>query len=978
LLLNCHLALKSNYRSKGEEITGSTVGFTKTSVTKRSAIKSTLKMSDSLKHGFKIPAEQQAIRDKRFHPSGTFVEFPIEDVETSIPARFEKIVSRYPDQMAIQCDDQAITYKKLNQAADRLAHYLRQHGVQAGMPVGICVTRSVEMAIGILAILKAGGAYLPLDPAYPQERLSLMLEDSRALLIVTQDRLVQKLPSHGYRVVYVDATDTLNNPLEYTSKSQVNAGHLAYVMYTSGSTGTPKGVKISHANVLKYLQAINSKLCINPNDVYLHTASFSFSSSVRQLFLPLLHGAKILIATHEQTRSPRLLLELIRNRGVTVCDTIPSFWRHLIQSIELLEPELRTALHESKLRLLLFSGEILSWDIPKALVGKFGDQTRMVNIYGQTETIGTSVYSIPTEPNSRNGTVPVGRPFAGTQIHILDSQRQPLPIGVEGELYVEGPCVGCGYLNRSELTAESFMTNYLSDRTTTTIYKTGDLARYLPDGSIEVIGRIDDQMKIRGIRVEMGEIEWTLGQHPAVREVVVIAREDHNGEKQLVAYVVSDRDSSLSAGKLHWFMKEKLPEHLIPSRFVFLPKLPRTPNNKLDRRALPLPDSKRPDLADPFIHPRNKVERKLAKIWVKVLGIRQIGVHDDFFELGGHSLLAVRLVCEMERRFGKRIPVATLLTSPTIAELAHVIPELNKAVPSLLIVIQPEGSKPPFFCAHGTDSYVQLARYLGPDQPFYGLAQHLEGRKVRHTRIEDIAAHYLREIRTVQPEGPYYIGGHSLGGLIAFEMTQQLQQQDQEIALLVLLDTRPPRIHPSGTSGTSAKSAAEQNFNCFSMRSLKRELYFLRQRVKETLQKDTKTVVCDVYHRLGIPLSPRLQTFYVDQVVYGRIYPKAQSSYVPQAYSGRAVYLKSAETQGRVAGWKELMTEGLEILPVPGDHLSMLVEPNVRRVAETLKECLLKAQASVHSTKQSQTRSSEDRREERPTSVGRESKATSL
>ncbi|MGH7816780.1 MAG: alpha/beta fold hydrolase [Candidatus Binatia bacterium] len=480
------------------------------------------------------------------------------------------------------------------------------------------------------------------------------------------------------------------------------------------------------------------------------------------------------------------------------------------------------------------------------------------------------------------------------------------------------------------------------------------------------------------------EIDDVLMAHPAVEQAVAFAVAHPTLGEEVAAAVVLRPGRRAEANELRTFVAAKLADFKVPRQVVIVGEIPKSPTGKLQRTGLAESlgvlaiDQLSTGVKVEYEPPQTKLEKKIAGIWKQVLRLERIGRHDNFFHLGGYSLLAVQLVRALEKRLGKSIPVTTLLNAPTVAELARVVPEQNEATPSPLIAIRPDGSNPPFFCAHGTDSYLQLTRHLGPDQPFYGLAQHLEGRKVRHTSIEDIAAHYLRAIRTVQPEGPYYIGGHSLGGLIAFEMAQQLQQQHQEIALLVLLDTRPPRPHPSGMNGTSAESGAEQNVNRFSMRSLERELYFLRQRVKETLQIDKKMVACDFYHRLGIPLSPRLQTFYVDQVVYGRIYPKAQSSYVPQLYSGRAVYLKSEDAREDVYGWQKLMTEGLEVLPVPGDHLNMLVEPNVRRVAETLKECLSRAHAGVYSAKQSRTRTSDDRGEERPTSVGGEITTTSL
>ncbi|MBM4297805.1 MAG: alpha/beta fold hydrolase [Deltaproteobacteria bacterium] len=345
-----------------------------------------------------------------------------------------------------------------------------------------------------------------------------------------------------------------------------------------------------------------------------------------------------------------------------------------------------------------------------------------------------------------------------------------------------------------------------------------------------------------------------------------------------------------------------------------------------------------------YLAPRNSAEEKLERIWAKVFGLDRVGIHDDFFDLGGHSLLAFRLISEVELEFGKAIPVATLLECPSVAQLAGALPTLSETGGSPLIAVQTSGSKPPFFCAHGADSYARLARYLGPDQPFYGLAQHLVGSRVHHTSIEGIAAHYLKAVRTVQPVGPYYIGGHSIGGLIAFEMAQQLRRLDQLVGLLVLLDSgSPPRSSAIMAANRVRHFRWEYAFNKFDIRHLKKVSWLARRWLDETLRLKAKALTCNVYHYLGLPLSPELKDFYVDQVVYGKIYPDAHRRYAPRTYSGRAVYFKSEDARERVAGWQKLMTRGLEVRPVTGSHLTMLVEPHVKGLAEALRECLTEA-----------------------------------
>jgi thioesterase domain-containing protein/acyl carrier protein len=561
-----------------------------------------------------------------------------------------------------------------------------------------------------------------------------------------------------------------------------------------------------------------------------------------------------------------------------------------------------------------------------------------VNRLGTTETGNVRWYFLDEQTEIPGAIVPVGYAIAGTEVFLIDESGDRLKHDQVGRICVKSRYLSPGYWKRPDLTRAVFFPDPTGGDER--IYVTGDLGRMHPEGCLEFLGRRDSQVKLRGLRIDLQEIEARLAQHAAVKENVVDVIEGENGENRLIGYVVAVRAQILTVSDLRQHLKQALPDYMIPSAFVFLDALPLTPNGKVDRRALPEPDKSRPEIDTAMVQPRTTVEEKLAKLWTELLSIDKIGIYDNFFELGGDSLLAIRLVGEANKRFGKNISVATLLSSPTIAEMASTLSKKTMAAPSPLIAIQPHGSKPPFFCAHGTDCYLNLARYLGPDQPFYGLAQHLEGKRVRHTRIEDIAAYYLREIRTVRPEGPFYIGGHSLGGLIAFEMAQQLRQLGQEVALLVLIDTRSPVVRPLHTSRMFAEHRADD----FSRHRVREKLYFLRQRLKRNLGKDVKALACEFYFRTGKPLPPSLQTFYVDQIVYGKIYAEAHRNYVPRSYTGRAVYLKSDEAHDHVDGWNKFAAQGLDVHSVPGDHLTMLDEPQLQSLADTLRQCLIDAQ----------------------------------
>jgi aspartate racemase len=674
------------------------------------------------------------------------------------------------------------------------------------------------MVVGLLGILKVGGAYVPLDPTYPKERLSFVLEETQVPVLLTQKRLVEQLPEHESRVICLDTDwETIATESEENPVSDVTPQHLAYVMYTSGSTGKPKGVQITHANVGHYIQAINKVLLVNANDVYLHTASFSFSSSVRQLMVPLSQGATSIIATREQTKNPLSLFELIQKRGVTVSDTVPSVWRYGLQALDNLDEVSKQTRLDSKLRLILLSGEITPCQLLKQLRNNIKNQPRFFNIYGQTETIGNCAYPVPDEFDPEQGYVAVGYPYPHNQAYILDDHLQPVAVGEVGELHMAGACLARGYLNRPDLNAEKFISNPFVEtqlsgsEPTERLFKTGDVARYLPDGAIEILGRVDFQVKLRGMRVELGEIESVLEQHPTVKEAVVTAREDKSGDKRLVAYIVpkllSDEISqTVFTKELRNFLKEKLADYMVPSAFVMLSTLPLTPNGKINRTALPAPDQVRQEPEETFVAPQDELELQLTRIWEKVLGIQPIGVRDNFFDLGGHSLLAVQLFAEIEKIVGTNLPLATLLQASTIEELARVLGKKEWSAPwSSLVAIQPGSSKPPLFCVHPIGGnvleYLNLLPYLGKEQPVYGLqAQGLDGKQTPLNRVEDMASYYIKEIHTVQPEGPYFLAGFSFGGAVAFEMARQLHAQGQKVAWLALCDTHSPKLRENHVS----------------------------------------------------------------------------------------------------------------------------------------------------------------------------------
>jgi aspartate racemase len=889
--------------------------------------------------------------------------------ESCIYKRFEAQVEQTADAVAVVYEDKQLTYRELNARANKIAHYLQALGVKPDVLVGICMERSLEMVVGLLGILKAGGAYVPLDPTYPKERLSFMLTETQVPVLLTQKPLVEQLPQHESRVICLDTDwDAIAKESEENPVSEVTPQHLAYVMYTSGSTGKPKGVQINHANVWHYIQAISEVLQVNANDVYLHTASFSFSSSVRQLMVPLSQGATSIIATREQTKNPLSLFELIQKQGVTVSDTVPSVWRYGLQALENLNEVSRQTLLNSKLRLILLSGEITPCQLLKQLRNQLKSQPCFFNVYGQTETIGNCAYPVPDEFDREQGYVPVGYPYPHNQAYILDDNLQPVAVGEIGELHMAGACLARGYLNRPDLNAEKFISNPFVEtqlnpsESTERLFKTGDVARYLPDGAIEILGRVDFQVKLRGMRVELGEIESMLEQHPTVKEAVVTAREDDSGDKRLVAYIVpklasNEINQTVITKELRNFLKEKLADYMVPSAFVMLAALPLTPNGKVDRRALPAPDQVRQELEETFVAPQDELELKLTEIWEKVLGVQPIGVRDNFFELGGHSLLAVRLVTEVEKVFDKNLPLSSFVEAQTVEQLANLLRQQDESAPwRSLVMIQPGSTKPPLFCVHavwGTVLFYQkLVRYLEPDQPFYALqAQGLDGKQVPCTSVKEMAAHYIKEIRTVQPEGPYFIGGYSFGGWVAFEIARQLHAQGQEIALLTLFDTSAPGYHKPTSSSDDGKPSTFLDLSLFHLRKLLRlniqdQLAYLRQRLVWHLMAGKLSIFYRIYLRY-LRRSP--QDLRLLDVAGAN--NQAAKSYVPQVYPGRLTLFRATDKAAGFGndldmGWGELATGGVEIYDISGSHTEIMEEPQLGHVAEKLKLCLDKAQAN--------------------------------
>ena len=578
---------------------------------------------------------------------------------------FEEQAERAPGSVAVIFENEQLSYRALNDQANQLAHYLRRQGAGTETRVAVFLKRSTEMVVGLLAVLKAGGAYVPLDPEYPKERLAFMLKDAQAFALLTQRSLLVNLPAQNVRALCLDehwpeiARESKENLINETTPES-----LAYVMYTSGSTGKPKGVMISHQALANHMVWMQNALPLTEADRVLQKTPFSFDASIWEFFAPLLAGAKLILAGAQAHRDIPNLVKLIGQQKITILQAVPSMLGAMLDD-EGLE-------NCQSLRRVFCGGEVLAVKLAERFAARFSAE--LYNLYGPTEATIDSTFEIYDHDTNLQG-IPIGQPIANVQTYILDPHFQPAAIGAWGELYIAGDGLARGYLNHPELTSEKFIPNPFSKQPGRRLYATGDLCRYLPGGNIEFLGRIDDQVKIRGYRIELGEVEATLGEHPMVREAVAMAREDTPGDRRLVAYVVLTQATSQKVEELRNFLKRKLPEHMIPSALVFLESLPVTPNGKVDRKALPVPDQGRPELKGAFVAPRTPLEKQLARIWGEVLKLEKVGIHDNFFDLGGHSLLATQVNSRIRAALGAEVPLQAMFETPTIAELAVVISE---------------------------------------------------------------------------------------------------------------------------------------------------------------------------------------------------------------------------------------------------------------------------------------------------------------
>jgi amino acid adenylation domain-containing protein len=846
-------------------------------------------------------------------------------------------VERTPDAVAARFEGESLTYRELDARGGRLARRLRDLGVGPDRLVGICADEGLERLVAVLAVFKAGGAYLPLDPAHPAERLAFMMEDAGIAVLLAEEHLLPILPETRANVVILGEGD---DAAPAAFETGVLPDNLAYVIYTSGSTGRPNGVMVRHRSAVNLILHAVREGGVEPGSRVLQSVSFSFDASVLETWAALASGATLCMGTRESRRSGETLAGLMRREEITHAVMTPSVLAMLrVDGV----PALRT---------IFLGGDRCPVELANRWAPPSSGLDLLLNCYGPTET---TIYAAagPCRGTYRREP-PVGQPVANLRAYVLDARGQLVPVGVPGELFMGGEGLARGYLARPALTAERFIPDPFGPsgepEPGARLYRTGDLVRRLPGGDLEFLGRVDGQVKIRGLRIETGEIEAVLGSHEAVGECAVLVREGSGGEPVLFACVVPRRmpGGADLVKDLRDHLRSRLPDYMVPGSILFLESMPLSPTGKVDRSAL-----RRLDLSEvesEWVEARDVIELELVRLWQEILDVPRIGVRDNFFALGGHSLLAVRLMARVQERFGRELPLAILFQEGTIEEMAARLrrDEIEGPAASCLVPIQPSGSALPFFCVHpaGGDvlCYAALARHLGSGQPVYGLqSRGLSGDGQPLERVPEMAALYVEEIRRMQPAGPYRLGGWSLGGVIAFEMACQLAAAGEEVELLAMLDSSPAIVDlaemPDDVSLLLDIVAYVANlWNKPDLAASREELEALAPEARLDLVLDQLRDADFLPRGVGRDRLRRVLDVY-------RANGLAVRGYELSAYAGPLTLFKAADAPAGSDGygWGEIVAGGVEVETIPGHHLNLLAEPNVRTLAERLRHRLVDA-----------------------------------
>jgi amino acid adenylation domain-containing protein len=850
---------------------------------------------------------------------------------------FAEQVALRPHAEAVVYGGERLTYRQLDLRSNQVAQFLLSEKICPEDRVGVFMDRSADMIVAILGILKAGGTYVPIDVDYPLEQLRFIAADTALRLVLTQCRVSAIFPA-GAHSFFVDTPDS---PIRRCGDEPVGnrstPESIAVVNYTSGSTGQPKAARIPHRAIIRTVRDTNYVQTL-PEDCVAQASSPSFDAAIQEIWLALVNGATVVGLRPETLLSPAELKPFLRDEKISILVINTSYVHQIARDA----PGILKGI-----RKVLFGGEAAEPGPLRELLKHVGPGV-LVNGYGPAEGCVTTTYYEITNIPADATTVPIGRPVSNARVYLLDHLQRPVPIGIQGEIYIGGDGVARGYLNRPELTAERFLPDTLSGKSGGLLYRTGDFARMRGNGELEFRGRADEQVKIRGHRIELAEVRQAIAAHPEVKQVFLMVREDHPGDKRLFAYVTLRRPTPAAQELLRQHTKNKLPAHMLPAAFVVVDSIPLTTNGKVDRKKLPAPDY-RPKLGHSHSAADDDFETILTHLWQELLQMDNLGLDANFFDLGGHSLLAARLIARIERQTGNNIPMATLFEAPTIAKLAdrlrrHTYESAWSPLVELHVPTEIATAKP-FFCVHSLGanlvSFHKVAALMRGDRPIYGLQPHgLDGRQEPLGTIEEMASAYLQEIRKKQLHGPYYLGGICLGGVIAYEIAQQLQAAGETVALTVLIDSYLPgkmkHLHERSPLALYVDRHIGEMFLLPGMARLKYVARWLANggirfgrlvgvRDRSSLARATGKVA--TAHRRAI-LSYRAKSF------AGKIVQLMCSDAAHRAYE-----------DSRLA-WSSLASTGFEIRIIPGNHLTMVEEPHAQTLAEELQGCLDREAAS--------------------------------
>jgi len=843
----------------------------------------------------------------------------------SLHSWIEEQASRRPEAIAVECGGVAWRYRELIQRVATTAARLQAAGSGKGALVAIAMERSLDMVAGLLAILRTGAAYLPLDPDLPEARLRLLVDDAQPAIILTDRAVRTKLPPSDAAVLLCDEANTAAAAAEWPF---VDPDDLAYVLYTSGSTGNPKAVQIRHRSVVNLLAAVQHDLHFGTRDTFLALTTLSFDIAALEIFLPLVSGGKLVVARTDEARDPARLSTLIARCGCSAIQATPATWRGLIAAGWRGDPRLS----------ILCGGETLAPDLAAALRERCA---HLWNMYGPTET---TIWSLRHKIEADEDVVPIGRPLANTRVYILDENGMPVPDLVPGELVIAGDGVALGYRNDPALTAQKFVTAAWSSGER--IYRTGDRARYRPDGTMEFLGRTDNQVKVRGFRVGLEEVESAIARHPAIVACAVNASTDPSAELRLTAYLSGPGLSDSDIPSIRDFLRQRLPPYMVPTGFMILPALPMTPNRKVDRKRLPAPHFLG---STETAEPRDALEADLASIWKNVLGLEKLGINDNFFDLGGHSLLASILVAQIQTELRYQLPLAALFRSPTIASLAQSLRSERGPAFSHLVRLRP-GAGRPVFIVHGIFGNVlqlkDLADQLSTTRPIYAIqARGADPRQEPHSSIAEMVEAYVAAVRNVQPSGPYALAGYSFGGLIAFEMARWFRAHDQAVDLVALFET-----------DLYARYLPWRDKLAYRLSLVRRVIDKVPTMPTSAVPSYLRSKLFQLAHRLLLRLGLRRDFVDLDDLSgpmaarYRQMYAIGARAFVafrPKPYDGK---LSLFHTTGQRFGtcdptpiWRQAATQ-IELFEIDGRHGTIMEKPYVTTLAAQFSRCLAAAQ----------------------------------